>query len=673
MASPISANAWSLMRSEGQRLLTSLPARSLDLEGLWRAAKQRGKSFLVTPTHVAYWLFGLGGKWGKSRVQAFKFEDSYSYRPKNSERVAAALLLASESHRFKRVVSTRKRSGSADELESPRDEAVRVELGGFKAVDASVVASSQMLSFVSAAKAYKEAKAQTKGQSKAMELTDPEHLVMVHNLELLSLGGDSAALSSGARKSLEALGVPPEPESVQALLVDLGLWSESSSVKNGAARQELVPWSEDVLQAAALLRKTRVKREKTYSKAPSPLVDRVGRPAPFGRVDYRGAPFGFFCIDAQGTAFVDDAISFDASRCELLIHVVDVQGQVKQGSLLDQAAMLRVASQYLPQGPLFMLPPAALQVLSFSNQYLNEAVTLAFRINRSTGQVESCRAMQTLLPPASLLSYSEANNLLEGGADSGRGAASQTIICFSPVAKELLIIEKVVAAATKGKRTPFNPSPSPPTPLSTESTGLSHTLVDLALAMYSMWSAKLCMDAGLPLPVLAGLEKIKFAEVLPRLDRFATGPLRRYVDLLAQRQLVASATGKNHLSRRQIGDAVHYLTTAKNRSRREADETNARLMLESLAAHCARQMKATGATFAVVPGTATGRGREVMVDGLGVLVIAKQPKGPGGGGGRDFKRGAPVQVKIGKVETRGKAALQVEEHILGKVKEGEGR
>ncbi|CAM9688313.1 unnamed protein product, partial [Chrysoparadoxa australica] len=81
--------------------------------------------------------------------------------------------------------------GSADELESPRDKAVRVQLGGFKAVNASVVASGQMLSFVSAARAYKDAKGQAKGQSKAMGLTDPEHLVMA--LELLSLGGDSAA------------------------------------------------------------------------------------------------------------------------------------------------------------------------------------------------------------------------------------------------------------------------------------------------------------------------------------------------------------------------------------------------------------------------------------------------------------------------------------------------
>ncbi|CAN0352075.1 unnamed protein product, partial [Laminaria digitata] len=213
------------------------------------------------------------------------------------------------------------------------------------------------------------------------------------------------------------------PAAAKRILVDVGLWTrkpsdnadgsagggDSGSGQTVEAGDEtgVVPWPAEALEAASALGKERARRGASYDKR-EPRGG-VGEPAPFGRYDFRGASFGVYCIDGAGTSFLDDAFSFDPETREAFVHITDVQGLVPQGSTLDDIARLRAASEYLPQGPLFMMPPAALKVMSFSERGPNEAVTVGIRLDPKTGAVVSSRVMLTTLPPAIPLTFEQAD------------------------------------------------------------------------------------------------------------------------------------------------------------------------------------------------------------------------------------------------------------------------
>lgn len=70
-------------------------------------------------------------------------------------------------------------------------------------------------------------------------------------------------------------------------------------------------------------------------------------------------------------------------------------------------------------------------------------------------------------------------------------------------------------------------------------------------------------------------------------------------------------------------------------------------------------MKATGLPHAIVPARGTGKGREVRLDGLGVVVHAKRAPGSGGRG-VGIDRGEEVRVVIERVEPQLKQVVATE-------------
>ncbi|CAM9575477.1 unnamed protein product, partial [Phaeothamnion confervicola] len=162
-------------------------------------------------------------------------------------------------------------------------------------------------------------------------------------------------------------------------------------------------------------------------------------------------------------------------------------------------------------------------------------------------------------------------------------------------------------AATKdaggGGAPPAAPCSAPPL------AGSAHPVVDEFLALYSAELSKFCRAAGVPAPALVGLgDRMEAGRT-----RFATGPLRRYVDLLGQRQAAATVRGSGFLDRRRLAETVAYLTWRSNRTRAAADAQREQALWGALAADCARQMRATGLSYAVFEGRATGAGRDVAL------------------------------------------------------------
>ncbi|CAM9622921.1 unnamed protein product [Hapterophycus canaliculatus] len=275
------------------------------------------------------------------------------------------------------------------------------------------------------------------------------------------------------------------------------------------------------------------------------------------RHDFRGAEFGVYCIDGTGTSFLDDAFSVDPETREVFIHITDVQGLVPTGSTLDDVARLRAASEYLPQGPLFMMPPAALKALSFSGkgETVNEAVTVGIRLDPETGRVASSRVMLTALPPVVPLTFDQTDRLLEAAekGETGEGRLAR-------VAKEIQALEYVGrrSGEANGRRergregVKFRKGPGGQTQAVAVATSRARSLVDELLTVYTQEVYRLCKKAGVAMPSLVGQQD----RVASGRSRYGTGPLRRYIDILAQRQIAAILRGSGFLNKKDLMETV---------------------------------------------------------------------------------------------------------------------
>lgn len=174
-------------------------------------------------------------------------------------------------------------------------------------------------------------------------------------------------------------------------------------------------------------------------------------------------------------------------------------------------------------------------------------------------------------------------------------------------------------------------------------------------------------------------------------SRFATAPLRRYADGLAQRQLLCLVRGAPpplapNVVRQLLGDVgarkgavAQAKTFAKDAAAAAAQEPpplprgdndiaegeeeglGLRASLVGLAAACAAQTSASGLAYAVLPAVATGRGFEVDVS-FAVPEMPGSGEGPCGSsvvraalGGSDragpgLKKGARLAVRVVRVD-----------------------
>ncbi|CAN0461374.1 unnamed protein product, partial [Discosporangium mesarthrocarpum] len=74
----------------------------------------------------------------------------------------------------------------------------------------------------------------------------------------------------------------------------------------------------------------------------------------------------------------------------------------------------------------------------------------------------------------------------------------------------------------------------------------AHRLVDELLTLYTMEMYGLCARAGVAMPTLVGHQDRVAA------GKYGTGPLRRFIDVLAQRQVAAVIKGQGYLSKKYL-------------------------------------------------------------------------------------------------------------------------
>ena len=134
-----------------------------------------------------------------------------------------------------------------------------------------------------------------------------------------------------------------------------------------------------------------------------------------GRVDL--THLATITIDGQSTLDFDDALSIETRDNQFLvgIHISDVAQHIKKGDLLDREMRSRGSSIYMPDNRISMAPPLlAENRLSLKKDHIRPAISTMVKISLS-GDIISYDIFPSIICVDHQLSYFEANTSPEAG------------------------------------------------------------------------------------------------------------------------------------------------------------------------------------------------------------------------------------------------------------------
>lgn len=320
-----------------------------------------------------------------------------------------------------------------------------------------------------------------------------------------------------------------------------------------------------------------------------------------GRTDLTSLPC--LCIDGRRTAFRDDAIGIrprkmtgrrvipEASKWEILVHIVDTSFIYNEKSsnpgplaCLKAAAETRVQSRYDLPRPLHLLPPRALQALSFSSEsQCHCCVTLWAYIDERDGRLLDAGLERTVVGTPKQLSYEEALQVMNGHDNEDSKIQSMLLVIERNLAswrrsqvqknvavrkREERLLERVAKAEEilKGEKEFILEG-------DLFQRSRSHELIDSALELYGQTVYYLLKRAHVPIPMAMGAD-------VSRGGRLATAPLRRYIDGVSQGQALAALCNYGKLlSDVECRRAGKHATVVRNaihntRARKDAVKTD---------------------------------------------------------------------------------------------------
>lgn len=600
---------WAEMHSQAAMLLRELPPHMIDLRPLWKRITEqkvlKGARKVVDSQQVARYLFTSAGQ---------QLLADTSELP---QRFAAGQLLAEERALFKRIPGSLQPSPLGEDS-SASGESVWWSGGGFKPLPKAQANSRAEGAFLETAKK----RISMNEEELAAHAWPPSTLPLLADLEMVALG--LVEVSKPLGRLLNALEQPLSEAGARHLLVRIGQWHDDGDDDDLDEGDEpwLDPFPAEVLREAARTAaglKLRCNRYQSLQPPPvttphadgaggkkplkwlnklaprlnSPLVDVDSGDGLNQRVDLRSRCNRVYAIDGGSTEFRDDAISFNLELREIMVHIVDLTSVVRPESTIDDVARLRLQSIYTSAMPLHMLPPALLSECSLSDMRANECLSAVFKIEAG-GRFSHCRLLRSVIPPVTTLSFEEMDEIITDSAID------------SQVHRELRALAEFMRTRAAGRGRKPERSPSSVrwrgsieggwTPEIVVKTA-ARTIVDEALSMYSYAARRTAMRSNL----------IR----LPQTEhqRVGTGPLRRYSDLVAQRQLCAALCGESGMP---VGEAVALERWIKGKhaelqvalQRKQQPQ-----MLRALESHCARQAALSRTGYAILHGTFLGNVR----------------------------------------------------------------
>jgi len=171
---------------------------------------------------------------------------------------------------------------------------------------------------------------------------DNDDIVWINEIEQVALN------KSKHSKAMSALSIENTPENAHELLVKLKFWSE---LKNPYPQRHKVYLDEEM----------KVESKEISRKDLTHLT--------------------CLAIDNSDSSDADDAISIDGDK--LWIHIADVASYVEIDSELDIFAQKRASNLYLPDQILHMLPPELSSACSLGESEISHAISIGLRLDSS--------------------------------------------------------------------------------------------------------------------------------------------------------------------------------------------------------------------------------------------------------------------------------------------------
>jgi exoribonuclease-2 len=374
---------------------------------------------------------------------------------------------------------------------------------------------------------------------------------------------------------------PDCKEAIVAILVELALYREDAPCfrfgrellaragigEVAKARDILVKmgiWDED--ENLDLLR-LRVRTD--FDEEEVEQSSRLERLAPdgAGREDLRGLPT--LTVDGPLTRDYDDAISLEMTDgiFHLGIHVSDVAGVIPEGSPLDRGALERGTSLYMPRRQIPMLPHSLSEdALSLRKDMDRSALSLLAKLD-GAGNLLEYRFTTSLIRVREQLTYDQVNERC--GRDERLGALCR----LSRLLRERRIAQGALLLPLPEVHVKVGGNGRVSVELVSQETP-SKILVAELMILYNWLAARFCRDHGVPVlyrcqakpselvplddpndlyGVLKQRGKLSPLEIHTEpkphsglgLDLYtnASSPIRRYFDLVIQRQLRSRLLG----------------------------------------------------------------------------------------------------------------------------------
>ena len=181
---------------------------------------------------------------------------------------------------------------------------------------------------------------------------------------------------------------------------------------------------------------------KDFSPAIKKFVEGIKEPGPKdfkGRADYR--KLDVLCIDPEGAMDHDDAISVErtANGYRLGVHIADVSYYVPEGSDLDEEALERSYTQYLPWTAVPMLPEKLSSGVCSLHQGVDRcAFTCMMELDKNAN-VLSWDFHRSVVNVSKGITYQEAVKMMEAGDDSIKALSEVTALLKKNRTKEGLL------------------------------------------------------------------------------------------------------------------------------------------------------------------------------------------------------------------------------------------
>ncbi|GAB0496999.1 hypothetical protein MMPV_008322 [Pyropia vietnamensis] len=425
----------------------------------------------------------------------------------------------------------------------------------------------------------------------------------------------------------------------------------------------------------------------------------------------------------------------DRDVWRVTVHIADVDAVVGAGTAMDKLAYERGESLYLPARPLHMLPAAAMEAAGFSKELPTETVAVQMDVDIGARELVDWDVFLAVVGPVRRLTYDglnlALNDVRKAPRTSVRRDGDESATTETSAAGELRALATVADVLTSLANPTVVPPPARPAkddtvsaddeePASADAVAAAaasaaaaaraagaasaaargrapearlssnvasvrlvksaggtttptvtpfrrtraHTTVSALLSTAGSLFRRHATSAGVPLPERPGASM--------HAARCGTAPLRRYADLVTQRQLKAvllastpSVPRRSPLGRRRIAALRTWLERRHVESRRLVAERRRAALYDAFAGSCEAQMAAAGGGTASVQGVvrvvheapkAGGRKRqkvEVALRGVGLTATLTVADNVAVGGDKGVRVGAKVRVAVERVDPVG--------------------